>query len=115
MVQVICILVHLVLQDYLEAIRQPMDLSTVSKNLKNRLYFTPSDFIADIRLIFSNAKTYNRKGTIVRREGGRERGREGGREEGERKGGREMEGGREGGRGREEEREDVHVHVQCIL
>jgi hypothetical protein len=36
-----------------------MDLSTVKKKLDNASYKKPSDLAADVRLIFSNAMTYN--------------------------------------------------------
>ena len=43
-----------------------MDLSKISKRLRKGHYIIPNDIIRDIRLIFSNAKTYNAKGTMVR-------------------------------------------------
>ena len=57
--------VSLSLQDYLDVIREPMDLSKIGKKLRNGHYVIPNDIIRDIRLIFSNAKTYNTKGTMV--------------------------------------------------
>ncbi|EEB07414.2 Swr1 complex bromodomain subunit Brf1 [Schizosaccharomyces japonicus yFS275] len=51
--------------DYFDIIKHPMDLSTVQKKLNNGEYETPSDFEADIRLIFNNCYTYNPVGTPV--------------------------------------------------
>ena len=42
-----------------------MDLSKISKKLRNGHYIIPNDIIRDVRLIFRNAKTYNAKGTMV--------------------------------------------------
>ena len=55
----------LVRQDYGKVIREPMDLSKISKKLRNGHYIIPNDIIRDVRLIFRNAKTYNAKGTMV--------------------------------------------------
>ena len=48
-------------------IRHPMDLSTVRKKLRGGHYVIPNDIISDMRLVFSNARTYNSKGTQVYR------------------------------------------------
>uniref|UniRef100_A0A3B5LI10 ATPase family AAA domain-containing protein 2 n=1 Tax=Xiphophorus couchianus TaxID=32473 RepID=A0A3B5LI10_9TELE len=45
--------------DYLEVIRQPMDLSTVMTKIDTHQYLTAKDFLADIDLISSNALEYN--------------------------------------------------------
>uniref|UniRef100_A0A3Q3GH50 ATPase family AAA domain-containing protein 2 n=1 Tax=Labrus bergylta TaxID=56723 RepID=A0A3Q3GH50_9LABR len=45
--------------DYLEVIRQPMDLSTVMTKIDTNKYFTVKDFLVDIDLICSNALEYN--------------------------------------------------------
>lgn len=42
-----------------------MDFSTIKKNLDLRHYSNPEEFAEDVRLVFSNAKTYNGKGTDV--------------------------------------------------
>ena len=47
-------------------VHQPMDLSTVRAKLQSGEYSCPNSFISDIRLIFNNAKTYNRKDSEVR-------------------------------------------------
>ncbi|XP_070705276.1 ATPase family AAA domain-containing protein 2B [Pempheris klunzingeri] len=45
--------------DYLEVIRQPMDLSTVMTKIDTHQYLTVKDFLTDIDLISSNALEYN--------------------------------------------------------
>ncbi|XP_069014682.1 ATPase family AAA domain-containing protein 2B isoform X1 [Embiotoca jacksoni] len=45
--------------DYLEVIRQPMDLSTVMTKIDTHKYLTVKDFLMDIDLICSNALEYN--------------------------------------------------------
>ncbi|XP_059212664.1 ATPase family AAA domain-containing protein 2B [Centropristis striata] len=45
--------------DYLEVIRQPMDLSTAMTKIDTHQYLTVKDFLADIDLICSNALEYN--------------------------------------------------------
>ncbi|KAL6928699.1 histone acetyltransferase [Hanseniaspora valbyensis] len=50
-------------QDYYTFIKNPMDLSTVELKLENNKYETFEEFIADIRLIFNNCRTYNNETT----------------------------------------------------
>ncbi|XP_053531883.1 ATPase family AAA domain-containing protein 2B isoform X3 [Ictalurus punctatus] len=45
--------------DYLEVIREPMDLSTVMTKIDTHKYTTAKDFLKDIDLICSNALEYN--------------------------------------------------------
>ncbi|XP_042359380.1 ATPase family AAA domain-containing protein 2B [Plectropomus leopardus] len=45
--------------DYLEVIRQPMDLSTIMTKIDTHQYLTVKDFLVDIDLICSNALEYN--------------------------------------------------------
>ncbi|KAM6953957.1 ATPase family AAA domain-containing protein 2B [Aplochiton taeniatus] len=45
--------------DYLEVIRQPMDLSTVMTKIDTNRYLTTKDFLVDVDLISSNALEYN--------------------------------------------------------
>ena len=45
--------------DYDLVISQPMDFETLQNNLEKNKYLTISDFVADIELIFINAKIYN--------------------------------------------------------
>ncbi|XP_063079492.1 ATPase family AAA domain-containing protein 2B [Engraulis encrasicolus] len=45
--------------DYLEVIRQPMDLSTIMTKIDTHKYLVAKDFLADVGLICSNALEYN--------------------------------------------------------
>ncbi|KAI8388339.1 Bromodomain-containing protein [Radiomyces spectabilis] len=45
--------------DYPKVIKHPMDLSTVDRKLNNYEYDKVEDFVADIRLVFSNCYKYN--------------------------------------------------------
>ncbi|MBN3287571.1 ATD2B protein, partial [Polyodon spathula] len=45
--------------DYLEVIKQPMDLSKIMTKIDTHKYFTGTEFLADIDLISSNALEYN--------------------------------------------------------
>lgn len=51
--------VKLNLPDYFDVIKHPMDLGTVKKKLSSSVYTSPLDFVADVRLAFTNAMTYN--------------------------------------------------------
>ncbi|CAN4087383.1 unnamed protein product [Withania somnifera] len=53
------------LHDYLDIIKHPMDLGTIKARLSENSYKSPKEFAEDIRLVFSNAKTYNLKGQDV--------------------------------------------------
>lgn len=61
--------VGLSLPDYPVIIKQPMDLGTIAKNLKSmpkkRHYKTLKDFSADVRLVFDNARVYNRTDSAI--------------------------------------------------
>ncbi|EHK99241.1 putative Histone acetyltransferase GCN5 [Glarea lozoyensis 74030] len=50
--------------DYYITITTPMDLSTVEERLHQDRYQTPSDLVADLKLIFSNCRTYNDETTV---------------------------------------------------
>uniref|UniRef100_A0AAY4AWS7 ATPase family AAA domain-containing protein 2 n=1 Tax=Denticeps clupeoides TaxID=299321 RepID=A0AAY4AWS7_9TELE len=45
--------------DYLEVIRQPMDLSTIMTKIDTQKYLVARDFLVDVDLICSNALEYN--------------------------------------------------------
>ncbi|GHJ87378.1 hypothetical protein NliqN6_3780 [Naganishia liquefaciens] len=45
--------------DYDQVITKPMDLTTLLKNVKNRMYKTKKSFARDLNLIWSNCLTYN--------------------------------------------------------
>ena len=47
------------LLDYPIVIKNPMDLSTMRKNIKNNKYVSIKSFIEDLNLIWSNCKQYN--------------------------------------------------------
>lgn len=51
--------VWLQVSDYLEVIKEPMDLSTVITKIDKHNYLTAKDFLTDIDLICSNALEYN--------------------------------------------------------
>ncbi|TKW15673.1 hypothetical protein SEVIR_5G252900v4 [Setaria viridis] len=53
------------LRDYYTVIADPMDLGTVLRRLERRRYADPPAFAADVRLTFSNAKSYNNPGDPV--------------------------------------------------
>ncbi|CCH58426.1 hypothetical protein TBLA_0A06350 [Henningerozyma blattae CBS 6284] len=50
---------------YFDYIKEPMDLSTISKKLINWEYKTPEEVEYDINLIFKNCYIFNPEGTIV--------------------------------------------------
>lgn len=54
--------VELNIPDYFTVIKHPMDLGTIKKKLTSGQYSSPLDFLADVRLTFSNAMTYNPPG-----------------------------------------------------
>ncbi|KAK3575282.1 hypothetical protein QTP86_023402 [Hemibagrus guttatus] len=51
--------VALGLHDYHDIIHQPMDLGTIKKKMDNREYTDALEFVADVRLMFSNCYKYN--------------------------------------------------------
>ncbi|KAL3525537.1 hypothetical protein ACH5RR_013909 [Cinchona calisaya] len=53
------------LHDYYQIIKHPMDLGTIKSKLNKRVYKSPIEFAADVRLTFNNAMTYNPKGQDV--------------------------------------------------
>lgn len=50
---------------YKEVIKHRIDLGTIKKNIENGKYEEPWQYISDIRLMFTNAWTFNRKNTYV--------------------------------------------------
>ena len=48
---------------YYSIIKEPMDISTVERNLKNGFYASTLEFAMDVRKIWSNAYQYNAKGS----------------------------------------------------
>lgn len=57
--------IALQLDDYPIVIKEPMDLSTVRKKLRNREYKSAGQFTADVRKIWNNSFTYNQKGSPI--------------------------------------------------
>ncbi|KAH6791001.1 hypothetical protein C2S51_006007 [Perilla frutescens var. frutescens] len=57
--------VKLNIPDYFDIIKNPTDLGTVKGKLSSGKYSSPFEFLADVRLTFTNAKTYNPPGTDV--------------------------------------------------
>lgn len=47
------------LQNYYEVIENPVDLSNIRQNLEAGTYKDPTEFARDMRLMFSNSKSYN--------------------------------------------------------
>ncbi|KAG8370749.1 hypothetical protein BUALT_Bualt13G0015900 [Buddleja alternifolia] len=51
--------------DYYDIIKDPMDLKTLSKRVESEQYYVTFEmFVADVRRMFSNARTYNSPETI---------------------------------------------------
>jgi len=57
--------VVLLLQDYHDIVKKPIDLSTIRKHLETGVYTEPWQFVDDIWLMFNNAWLYNRKTSRV--------------------------------------------------
>ena len=51
--------------DYFDIVKEPMDLGTVERNLRNGLYGMPSQFSSDVRKIWNNSFLYNAKGSDI--------------------------------------------------
>lgn len=51
--------VQLCIPDYPKIIKQPMDLGTILEKLRSKEYRSVDEWIADMRLVFSNACTFN--------------------------------------------------------
>ena len=54
---------NLDLFDYPKIVKKPMDLGTVKRKLERGQYQSANDCAADIRLIWTNCKTYNADGS----------------------------------------------------
>lgn len=53
------------LVDYPLIVKNPMDFGTISKKLDNGQYPTSKEFVDDMNLVFSNAKSYNQPGSEI--------------------------------------------------
>lgn len=51
--------------DYLEKVQKPMDFGTVKRKIDTGVYTHPEQFVQDVRLVFDNARTYNKPGSDV--------------------------------------------------
>lgn len=51
--------------DYFDIIKEPMDLTTVEKNLKDGQYQNMLQFANDVRKIWHNAMLYNPQGSDI--------------------------------------------------
>eukprot|EP01083_Nonionella_stella_P091292 255219_1 len=56
---------NLNLPDYPQIIKHPMDLGTIESNLSRGVYKNAFEFAKDVRLVWSNAKTYNQEGSGI--------------------------------------------------
>lgn len=54
-----------VYKDYLEKVQEPMDFGAIKKKLDRGEYHNPESFLKDMRLVFDNARLYNKPGTDV--------------------------------------------------
>lgn len=53
------------LTDYLEIVKNPMDISTIKKKLKLNNYNSLQEVFSDLNLIWSNCKLYNQEGSEI--------------------------------------------------
>ncbi len=61
--------IKLGIPDYLNIIKNPMDLSTIQRKLETGVYPHPRDFIADIELMLNNAYLFNGPHSVITRMG----------------------------------------------
>lgn len=52
-------------KDYGEKVKTPMDFGTIKKNLDGGVYTHPEQFVQHVRLVFDNARMYNKPGSDV--------------------------------------------------
>ena len=52
-------------ENYYKIIKKPIDLSTMKKKLNNNEYQTVDEFSEDIRQIYNNSLTYNKKDSVI--------------------------------------------------
>ena len=51
--------------NYLEKVKNPIDLSTIKKKLHSNEYKTAEDFMYDVKLIYENSKIYNGENSMI--------------------------------------------------
>ncbi|VDN05609.1 unnamed protein product [Thelazia callipaeda] len=54
-----------IVPDYYQIIKRPMDLRTMMNKLKQKLYDTPDQVVADARLIIANCRIYNEEDSEI--------------------------------------------------
>ena len=52
--------------DYYKIILEPMDLRTIDHNVRSDKYLSEDSMVADMKLMFRNARHYNEEGSQVR-------------------------------------------------
>lgn len=52
-------------KDYLEKVQTPMDFGSIKRKLDAKEYTHPDALLTDVRLVFNNAKAYNKPGSDV--------------------------------------------------
>lgn len=52
------------LTDYPQIVKNPIDLSTINKKLREERYQTVEEVLDDIQLIWDNCKLYNQQGCV---------------------------------------------------
>ncbi len=57
--------IGLQLLDYPNIIKKPMDISTIRKNLEDKIYTSPEAALDDIQLIWDNCKIYNIESSYI--------------------------------------------------
>lgn len=58
-------MIHWFLQTYFSVIKHPMDLSTIRQKIKDQVYWSASECLADFDLMFENCRAFNRPGDDV--------------------------------------------------
>lgn len=53
------------LADYPTIVKNPMDLSTIQRNLKTNKYKYVEQFLDHVQLIWDNCKLYNMAGSVI--------------------------------------------------
>ncbi len=56
---------RVLVQDYFDIIKRPMDLQTIKRKLDTGQYQDPWEYVDDVWLMIDNARTYNKKSTRI--------------------------------------------------
>lgn len=54
-----------VYKDYLVVVETPLDFTTITRRINSGYYRHPDTFLAEVRLVFTNARAYNKPGSDV--------------------------------------------------